>query len=278
VRQALAAVDPRCPAAVFALETALLDIAGQALQRPVWWLLGGRRPEPVAVNALLPGGREAAAAAATAAIERGIGTLKLKVGVAERFEDELEALDTLREAVGDRVELRLDANRAWLPAEADARLRALTRFRPQLIEEPVAGGRLDELGAPSPIPVALDETLAEAGGRARATELLASGLVAALVLKPTLLGGVLACLEWADLARPTGADTVVTHSLDGPVAMAAAMELALAVSPRLACGLDSHPLLDAWPDLDLPRRRGAQVVASDAAGLGFPTGTLGTVP
>lgn len=276
VETAVAAVDPRCPAARFAVESALLDLAGQLLQRPVWRLLGGHEPEPVPVNALVPAGRDAAVAAATAAVERGVRTLKMKVGAAKRFGDELETLAAVRSAVGDSVWLRLDANRAWAPGEASARLHELARFRPELVEEPVAGGALEQLPERSPVPLALDESLAEADARERVVELLAGGHAAILVLKPAVLGGSLVCLDWTNLARAYGAEVLVTHCLDGPVAMSGAMDLALAVAPRLACGLDRHPLSDAWPALELPRLHGAVVRATNAVGLGFPPGTLGT--
>jgi hypothetical protein len=71
---------------------------------------------------------------------------------------------------------------------------------------------------------------------------------------------------------------VVTHCLDGPVAMAAAMELALAIGPELACGLDHHPLRTAWPPVDPPRLRGAVVDPTRAAGLGFAAGALEPPP
>jgi o-succinylbenzoate synthase len=274
VEVAVSAVDPACPAARFALESALLDLAGQVVREPVWRLLGGRSPGAVGVNALLPSGREAAVAAATAAVARGVTTLKMKVGAAERLIDELEVLAAVREAVGDGVWLRLDANRAWAPEAARARLAELARFQPELIEEPVIHARLDELGEPSPVPVALDESLAEGGSYERAAELLAAGWVSALVLKPAVLGGALRCLDWAQLARGYGAEVVVTHCLDGPVGMAGAMELALALGPKLACGLDHHPLRSAWPEVDPPRLQGAKVVATDAVGLGFPVGAF----
>ena len=44
-----------------------------------------------------------------------------------------------------------------------------------------------------------------------------------------------------------------------PVAMAAAMELALAIGTGRACGLDHHPLRNAWPAVEprLSSRYGA---------------------
>jgi L-alanine-DL-glutamate epimerase-like enolase superfamily enzyme len=67
--------------------------------------------------------------------------------------------------------------------------------------------------------------------------------------------------------------TVVTHCFEGPVALAAASALALALpndhpSP-LACGLDRHAALDAWPELPLPMLTDASVQLLDTPGLGI---------
>jgi hypothetical protein len=56
--------------------------------------------------------------------------------------------------------------------------------------------------------------------------------------------------------------------------MAAAMELALAIGAGHACGLDHHPLRDAWPAVEPPRLRVSSVEPVDAPGLGFAPGAL----
>ena len=96
------------------------------------------------------------------------------------------------------------------------------------------------------VPVALDESLQ--GGDSLVTSLLEAGVCQALVLKPMALGGILRCLHLARLAARHGVGVVVTHLFDGPVALAAATELALALPGRvLACGLDLHPGLGSGP-------------------------------
>ena len=55
----------------------------------------------------------------------------------------------------------------------------------------------------------------------------------------------------------------MTHLFDGPVALAAACELALALPPDglLPCGLDPHDGLVAFPAVDVPRLRHAGLVS-----------------
>ena len=240
-------IDAGLPSARFALESALLDLAGQRSGRPAYLLLSGGAPAmPVPLSSLLAGETlDELVAQAGAALARGVRTLKWKVGRAGAFERELQMLRALRLAVGPGVALRLDANAAWARDHVQARLAALVEIAPELVEEPCAAP-LETLPMP-PVPLAADESLRGPGGVAAVERAIAGGRCAAVVLKPMLLGGVLACLEVARRARALGAHAIVTHCFDGPVAMAAAAALALALPPpHRAAGLDRHAALDAW--------------------------------
>ena len=254
------------PAARFAVETALLDLAGQRAGLPLAVLLGdGASIRRVPLSALLVGAGEAAILdQAERAIARGIGTLKLKVG--RDFSAEMRLLFALRGKFGDRVKLRLDANGSFAIADVAARLLTLRAIEPELVEEPVAD--IAWLG-PSPVPIALDESLRRPWPEiARAVE---SKNVRTFVLKPTVLGGSLACIALARRGRSLGADAIVTHTFEGPVGLAAAAALALALPSAGACGLDHHPGIDAWPAMELPFLVGDSIIASDRPGLGIET-------
>ncbi len=281
VARALAPLDPALdavPAARFALETALLDLAGQRLGLPLAECLGGPRPyDEVPVNgllsaadplpALLDGARSLAA--------RGVRCVKVKLRARDDagFARELEALRALRlelDALGD-IELRLDPNAAWTELEARARLDALAPLRPRFVEQPVAPDRLDRLG-PTAVPWAADESLGVAGLAERLLD--APQGCAAFILKPAALG-LLRARRLAVRAQARGLDVVVTHLFDGPIALAAACELALSLPrPPLASGLDDHAGLAAWPPLAIPHRRPASIAAAPGhAGLGLPAWT-----
>ncbi len=82
------------------------------------------------------------------------------------------------------------------------------------------------------------------------------------------LGGLTRCLSLARSARERGIAVVVSHLLDGPIALAAAAALALAVgSPERAAGLEPHVGLAAWPALPLPAFTSAHILRRDAPGL-----------
>ena len=174
------------------------------------------------------------------------------------------------------MSLRLDANGAFSLAETPERLEQLARLRPELIEEPTGGIGLSTLG-PCAIPWAADESL---GNEATARAILDRGGCAALVLKPANLG-LIRCLALATEARQRGLGVIVTHLFDGPIGLATACELALALSRLtrhearpapgvLPCGLALHEALMAYPPMDIPQlREPGVIVPADRPGHGI---------
>ncbi len=271
----LAAASSRVPAALpaarFAVETALLDLAAQRVGRPAWSLLRAAvrrlesRPLPIALCGLIAtpdATADSVVAAAARLCERGLATLKLKIG----FDGDLALARALRAHVGDRVQLRFDVNRAWPEGEATERLLGLAGVSPELVEEPTTP--LRALGT-SPVPLALDESLQSPGVLERLRPSLRDLRVEAVVLKPAALGGLVHSVELAARAQSLGLGVVVSHLFDGPVALASAAALALAVaSPERASGLDRHPGLAAWPAVRIPIVGDTHVVPDEHTGLG----------
>lgn len=255
------------PALVFALETALADALAQHRRVSLAELLAPAPAPRVPVNAVVASLDEAAAAYA-----RGVRCFKVKLG--RDTASDAALLAALRRAWPD-VSLRGDANRGWPAAEVGERLRALAPAELEYVEEP-CDGLAERLagGERWSIQVALDESLAELEAALVAEAVRAPGL-AALVLKPTALGGLHAALGIAELAVAAGKRAVTTHALEGPVGTAACAELARALGgaqPELAVGLDAHPALAAW-QVAPPQLAAAAVVAA-----GFGLGLAGALP
>jgi len=232
LRRASATIPPNLPAARAALEGALLDLWARTAGVPSWALLrpSAAKPAPRALAALLSGEPEQAVERALAARARGIGTFKFKIGRRAGLERELMAVRALRAELGPSARLRLDANQALSAAQAKQYLPRFADCDLEFIEEPCAPEAFAELRSLG-VPLALDESLAsfaepQLGDRA-------------LVLKPTLLGGVSACLSLTETARALGAQVVVSHAFEGPLGLALSAALALSIgSETLAQGLD----------------------------------------
>ena len=230
------------PALAFALETAALDCLAQSEAKPLAVFLGGS-PRPVEVNAIIGEANPAETEVlATKAVEEGFRTLKLKVGGRDLEIDE-DALTRTRNAVGNAIKLRLDANQAWPENQASLALDRLAKFSPEFIEEPVTPAdipTLSRLHRKSPIPIAADESVENAQSAATLAE---SGTVDFLVIKLARVGGITAARSIIENARARGLGAVLTSSLETGVGLAAALHLAAAMNIPQACGLATGPLL-----------------------------------
>lgn len=264
----------RAPSARFAAQTALLDLVGQRSGRPLSRVLGDRfgaapaeRLELAYLLDELDG--EAALNQAAAAHAAGFRTFKLKVGRCDAFARELSLLRALRARYGSAIRLRLDANRAWSAPRAKERLAELGALEPEFVEEPVFAQRLPELRG-SDVPLGLDESLQSVRQLDDLEPYLSGCRVTVLVLKPMVLGGYTRCAELAAQGRARGFAPIVSHLFDGPIAMAAARALALALAAGPpAMGLATHAALDAWRGAEA-LFEGPTFAGSEAPGLGLP--------
>ena len=261
---ALGERPPAEPSARFALETAVLDWLGRNRGLPVHRILGGdaeRDPVPIGDLVMAQNPSEWLPEA-DRLLADGATHLKLKVGL--DVAREVQALQAIR-SEHRTLPLRLDGNGNLSVEELRAYADAFERLELEMFEEPVSGEAWSEV-LELPLPWALDESLLDVDASLRALE---SERVRALVLKPTVLGGFGACFEWAGRAAVVGADVTVSHTFDGPIARAAAAELALALRCGLAAGLGPHPALELWPPCTTASIDGRRIVPHDEPGLGL---------
>ncbi len=254
-------IPPTLPAARAALEGALLDLWARAARVPAWALLlpTGITPKARAVAALLSGEPEQALAQALAARARGIASFKFKIGRPGALERELRAVEQLRAELGPLARLRLDANQALSVAEAKHYLPRFAAYELEFIEEPCAPSELSQLSELG-LPWALDESLA-IGARPRTGD-------RAVILKPTLVGGVSGCFALARAARAIDAQVILSHAFEGPLGLGLSAALALSIgSEASAHGLDLEgALLD---HSSLPYFSGAAIQAWSEPGFGI---------
>jgi muconate cycloisomerase len=132
----------------------------------------------------------------------GLAQIKVKVGIAGYDDD--ARLQAVRQCVGNRVDLRIDANEAWSPGEAAERIRRLEPAGISSVEQPVAHEAracLAEVRRQVRTPVMLDESLC---GLADAEEAISGKLCDLFNLRLSKCGGFLPSLRLAQLARRHG--------------------------------------------------------------------------
>ena len=229
------------PSVWMGVEIAVLQLLAKQKEKSLPCLLCDHPRKKLPVNALLSGSEDTVLTRAADLAQLGYDTFKLKVG-ARPVEEDARIVERLRETVGPKAKIRLDANRAYDTQTAVDFAKAVQVFDIDYIEEPVRNYlellQLTRSGA-FRLPVALDESLLTISPKAL-TQL--RGL-RAIVLKPTLIG-----LEWslwfARRAQRLGMPAVISSSFESSLGLSviAAVGGCLnggADGERVAMGLDT---------------------------------------
>ncbi|WP_327100918.1 mandelate racemase/muconate lactonizing enzyme family protein [Nocardia vinacea] len=125
--------------AIAAFDVALWDLKAKRAGLPLAKLLGAHRDSVRCYNTsggFLHAPIEEVLDRATASLEHGIGGIKIKVGHPDHTVD-LARLTAVREKLGDRVPLMVDANQQWDRPTARRMCRAFEPFGLVWIEEPL---------------------------------------------------------------------------------------------------------------------------------------------
>jgi o-succinylbenzoate synthase len=213
------------------IEIALFDLCMQhsSLSQP---LPGGE----ILISGLVVADSESYCDEVERLVGRGFTSIKVKVGSSD-IADDAGRVQTLRQIIGDRATLRLDANRAWDLKDA---LDFCSRIGPggiEYIEEPTKdAGSHSEFITNSPIGLALDETLVESGPN----DISYLQGVRAFVLKPGLLGGLSRTREIICAARQSGIAPVMSCTFQSSLTIRAYLLFAAAMGlTDIAAGVDT---------------------------------------
>jgi D-arabinonate dehydratase len=191
---------------ISAIDIALWDIRGKRAKMPVMELIGvhSRKLRCYATGGYYRAGQKIddLIRETSRTVELGFTALKLKVGKLGAREDAAR-LGAVRRALGDDIDILLDANGGWADAPtAVAAMERLEEFNPYWIEEPV---RADNLTAMRKIAERIRTPVAT--GELEATRWAFAQLLeqeAAEILQPdaTVVGGV---SEWLKIAHMAAA-------------------------------------------------------------------------
>lgn len=219
------------------IDTALCDLAARRAGQAMWKFLGGRDPGiAVYASGLNPDGPEALAASKR---DAGYSAFKLKVGFGR--ERDLANLRALRDTLGPRVRLMVDANQAWSLDEALAMQDALAEFDLGWIEEPLRAdsslSQWKQLAGAARAPLAAGENMA---GDEQFDAAIASGAFAVLQPDVAKWGGISGCLPVARRIRAAGL-RYCPHFLGGGIGLLASAHLLAAAGGDGMLEIDANP-------------------------------------
>ena len=193
-----------------AIEMALLDVKGRALDLPVHSLLGGALTHEVTLNAWIGTvAPEQAAREASEWLRRGFATAKIKVSGAGP--EGVARVAAVRAAVGDRMGLRVDFNESLALAESAAFICRLEPYRLTLVEQPIARtdlAGLAQIRRAINIPLMADESVTGPASLIDIIRREAADIVKVKVMKQ---GGLLRTRQMIECAAAAGLRVVVGH-------------------------------------------------------------------
>lgn len=218
-------------AAFCAVELALIDWSLRADHSALADYLPPSRLEVVYSGVISADSPKDAAALAKRMARLGINQIKVKVGT----DEDAARLEVVRQAIGDNVELRADANGAWNVTAAIERLKSLERFNLAMIEQPVPAediAGMKQVRAQCGIPVMADESLVTLDQARRLIEQSACDLFNIRLSKNA---GITGSLAIAKLAREAGIKIQVGAQVGETAILSAAGRALAAHLPELAC-------------------------------------------
>ena len=220
-----------------AVEMALHDALGKALNKPVYELLGGKKRGRVPVLWLLgTGSIDGDIAEAKAKQAAGFVAFKVKVGVGDPLDDALRTRKVC-EALGRGLLMSSDANQGYSLEQALAYVKAVDGLGLDFFEQPISGHNIDgmaTLAAATGIPIGFDEGLHGMEDLLQHHERKAAR---GCSLKTIKLGGLKGVMHAAELCQKLGMHVNLACKVaESGIAAASLMHLAAAV-PEVAWGV-----------------------------------------
>jgi o-succinylbenzoate synthase len=252
-----------------AVDMALWDLYGQLYRVPVHKMLGGARRKIITDITISVNSPEEMARDARAAVARGYDCLKVKVGANSALD--VARLAAVRDAVGEDICIRIDANQAWKPKEA---VRILNQMQAkglniEFVEQPVAAADLDGLKyvtERSYVPVLADESVFSPADAMKIMQMGAADLINIKLMK---CGGLTNALRIAAAAEVYGVECMIGCMLEAKVSVNAAVELACAKKIITRIDLDGPVLCSEDPVLGGAVFNEKEITVSDEIGMGI---------
>jgi len=143
-----------------AFDMALYDLAAKNANQPLYIFLGGKKKEIETDLTIGIDSPENMAQSAIAFKQKGVRIIKIKLG--KNGKEDVERVRQIRDAAGEEIILRIDANQGWDFDTAAWALQEMGKYNIQFCEQPMRhwdDDRLPALKKISPVRIMADESV-----------------------------------------------------------------------------------------------------------------------
>jgi L-alanine-DL-glutamate epimerase-like enolase superfamily enzyme len=250
-----------------AVEIALYDAVSKRWQLPLYQYLGGKSnvlKNDMTISVDEP---DEMAKGAISLIDSGFSTMKIKLG--KDWRRDVERVSRIREAVGDQVIIRVDANQGWTTKQAISIIHEIEerKLNVDFVEQPVQAQDIEglkEVKRSVHVPIMADESLFSPRDAMR---LLNEQAVDLLNIKLMKTGGIRRALQIADIAEAAGVECMIGSMMESSVSVAAAAHLATAHPNITMIDLDAPLWIKNEPFEGIQFKKD-QLLITDKPGLG----------
>ncbi len=219
-----------------AVNMALYDILGKAIDTPVYQLMGGLRHERLplllGISSL---GLEQSIVAIEELLNKGVTTVMLKMGEMP-IADEIKRFIGVREHFDKNIKLIVDANQGWDLFETLEFVEGIKSHHLDLLEQPIERRNLSGLKRIREhlaCPLSADETLVEAED---AAVLIREQVVDVFSIKVSKNGGLDKSKLIAQMAAGFGLKCLMNSMLEFGITQAASLHLGCTLPNLMDCG------------------------------------------
>lgn len=252
-----------------AVDMAIYDLYGQLYDVPVYKLLGGYRNKITTDITISVNDPEEMAQDSMEAIEKGYEIIKVKVG--KDWKIDLLRLETIREAVGNKVDIRIDANQGWTSKEAVKVIRMMEDrdLDIELIEQPVKAYDIEGLKYVTENVDSLilaDESVFSSQDALNIITNRAADMVNIKLMKT---GGIHNALKICNIAETYGVECMLGCMMESKIGLTAACHLAGGKSIITKFDLDAPNLCAEDPVTGGAIYNESLIKLEDSLGFGF---------
>ncbi|RDY27888.1 dipeptide epimerase [Romboutsia weinsteinii] len=224
------------------IDIAVHDILGKVMNQPLYKVLGGysnKIQTDITIGIDRP---EIMAKEAVAHVKNGFNILKLKAG--KNAKDDILATKLIREAVGENIRLRMDANQGWDVNTSINTLYELEKYNMEAVEQCLPYWDIDgsaQIKKRSNIKIMLDESIHTPVDAMNAIKKDAADILNIKLMKSS---GIYPAVQINSIAQASGVTCMLGCMLETKVGITASASLIAAKKNIIEADVDSFMMIE----------------------------------